>query len=169
MKFRDIPQFTRVGSYQVNMRLDWFVKWIKENQEECGLEMNPDFQRDHVWTEQQQIAYIEFLLRGGKSGRVLYFNCPCWSLGGRDEEFVCVDGLQSSTAIVRFINNEIPAFGTYYKDFEDDLPMEVDVIVNVNELKTKREVLQWYIEMNEGGTPHSQDEIDRVKQMMTDM
>ena len=106
MKFRDIPQFTRVGSYQVNMRLDWFVKWIKENQEECGLEMNPDFQRGHVWTEQQQIAYIEFLLRGGKSGRVLYFNCPCWSLGDRDEDFVCVDGLQRSTAIIRFINNE---------------------------------------------------------------
>lgn len=169
MKFRDIPQFTRVGSYQVNMRLDWFVKWIKENQEECGLEMNPDFQRGHVWTEQQQISYIEFLLRGGKSGRVIYFNCPTWSCGGRDCEFVCVDGLQRTTAIIRFINNEIPAFGIYYKDFEDKLPMDIDVLINVNELQTKKEILQWYIEMNEGGTPHSQDEIDRVKQMMKDM
>lgn len=46
----------------------------------------------------------------------------------------CVDGLQRTTAIMRFINNEIPAFGCYYKDFEDRLPMEIDVLVNINEL-----------------------------------
>ncbi len=166
MKFKDIPKFTRAGSYQVNMPLNYFVKWIKENQEECGLEMNPDFQRGHVWTEKQQIAYIEFLLRGGKSGKVVYFNCPLWSLGSRDCDFVCVDGLQRTTAIMRFIDNEIPAFGVYYKDFEDNLPMEIDIIVNINELKTRKEVLKWYIEMNEGGTPHTEEEIERVKRLL---
>ena len=166
MKFIDIPRFTRPGSYQVNMPLNYFVKWIKKNQEECGLELNPDFQRGHVWTEKQQIVYIEFLLRYGKSNRVIYFNCPNWSVGGRDGEFVCVDGLQRTTAIIRFINNEIPAFGCYYKDFEDRLPMEIDVLVNVNELKTKEEVLKWYIEMNDGGTPHTKEEIDKVRAML---
>ena len=169
MKFQDIPRFTRPGSYQVNMRLDYFVKWIRENQEECGLDLNPDFQRGHVWTEKQQIAYIEFLLRRGKSGRIIYFNCPNWSSGLRDDGFVCVDGLQRTTAIMRFIDNEIPAFGVFYKDFEDKLPMEVDVLVNVNELQTKREVLQWYVEMNEGGTPHSAIEIERVKEMIDEI
>lgn len=141
MKFKDIPKFTRAGSYQVNMPLNYFVKWVKENQ-------------------------IEFLLRGGKSGKVVYFNCPLWSLGSRDCDFVCVDGLQRTTAIMRFIDNEIPAFGVYYKDFEDNLPMEIDIIVNINELKTRKEVLKWYIEMNEGGTPHTEEEIERVKRLM---
>lgn len=166
MKFENIPRFTRPCSYQVNMPLDYFVKWIKENQEECGLELNPDFQRGHVWTEKQQIAYIEFLLRRGKSGRVIYFNCPTWSHGSRDGWFVCVDGLQRTTAIMRFINNEISAFGCFYKDFEDRLPTEIDVLVNINELQTREEVLKWYIEMNEGGTPHTEEEINRVKAML---
>ena len=67
---------------------------------------------------------------------------------------------------MRFINNEIPAFGCYYKDFEDRLPMEIDVLVNINELQTREEVLKWYIEMNEGGTPHTEEEINRVKAML---
>lgn len=166
MKFKDIPRFTRPGSYQVNMPLCYFVKWIKENQMKCGLELNPDFQRGHVWTEKQQIAYIEFLLRRGKSGRVIYFNCPNWSAGGRNGEFVCVDGLQRTTAIMRFIDNEIPAFGVYCKDFEDELPMEIDVLVNINELQTRKEVLKWYIEMNDGGTPHTEAEINKVRKML---
>lgn len=109
---------------------------------------------------------MEFLLRGGKSGRVIYFNCPNWSSGSRDGEFVCVDGLQRTTAIMQFIDNKITAFGVYYKDFEDKLPIDINVLVNGNELKTRKEVLKWYIEMNEGGTPHTKEEISRVKDML---
>lgn len=29
MKFENIQRFTRPGSYQVNMPLEYFVKWIK--------------------------------------------------------------------------------------------------------------------------------------------
>lgn len=165
MKFRDIPKFTRPGSYQVNMPLKYFVAWVKENQAENNLQLNPDFQRGHIWSEKQQIAYIEFLLRGGKSGRVIYFNCPGWRMGNRPDDFVCVDGLQRTTAIMRFIDNEIPAFGVYYKDYEDEPHTDIDVLVNINELQTRKEVLKWYIEMNDGGTPHTEEEINRVKAM----
>ena len=36
----------------------------------------------------------------------------------------------------------------------------------MNDLKTEKEVLQWYIDMNAGGTSHSKEEIDRVKKML---
>ena len=38
--------------------------------------------------------------------------------------------------------------------------------VNINNLKSEKEVLQWYIDMNAGGTPHSSEEIDRVRKMI---
>lgn len=82
------------------------------------------------------------------------------------DDFVCVDGLQRLTAIMRFLKNEIKVFGTYYQNFEDKLPTLCDVIFNVNNLKTKKEVLQWYIDINAGGTPHTKEEIDKVKKMM---
>lgn len=168
-KFKDIPPFTSSGSYQIDCSPEYLVEWIEKEQEEMGLELNPDFQRGHVWTEQQQIAFLEYFLRGGKSGTILYFNCPSWHHNvpdGAYNDYVCVDGLQRITAFQRFIRNEIPAFGSYYREYTDSMKLRYTMKVNVNDLKTKAEVLQWYIEMNAGGTPHTDEEIERVKEML---
>lgn len=80
---------------------------------------------------------------------------------------VLVDGLQRLTAFIRFLNNEIPIFGTYYKDFDDRPRMSNGMLkFNVNDLQTRAEVLRWYIEMNSGGVVHSEDEINRVKKLL---
>lgn len=44
--------------------------------------------------------------------------------------------------------------------------MSIDLLLNINDLKTKKEVLQWYVEMNENGTPHTSQEIEKVKTML---
>ena len=36
----------------------------------------------------------------------------------------------------------------------------------VNDLQTREEVLQWYLELNSAGTPHSKEELDRVKALL---
>lgn len=175
-KFGDIPQFTRDSNYKVNMDIRRIPDWIKEN-EGYGLQLNPSFQRGHVWTEQQQIAWLEFFLRGGKSGVDIYFNDAFFNDWYREEEdkdvykdFVCVDGLQRLTAVQRFIGNEIQVFGSYYKEYTDPRTLNsYSLIFHVNNLKNEKEVLQWYIDMNTGGTLHDQGEIDRVKQMIADL
>lgn len=172
-KFKDIPQLTRVGSYQVNMPLRDIPDKIKKWQEDewYNLQLNPKFQRGHVWTEEQQIKYIEYLLRGGKAANVIYFNQPSWQGTAITDynDFVCVDGLQRLTAVLRFMNNEIKVFGSYYKEFDDKLSFDVDLIFNINNLKTEKEVLQWYVDMNSGGTPHTNEEIERVEKMIHEL
>ena len=170
MRFRDSPQFISGGSYQVDVQMEYLIKWIDEMIQNEGLELCPDFQRGHVWTEEQQIKYIEFVLRGGKSGKVIYLNNPSWHraqpVNGYND-FVCVDGLQRITAVRRFLNDEIKVFGYRYSDFEGDTDIiRHSMAVNINDLRTKKEVLQWYLEMNSGGTPHSEEEIARVKKML---
>ncbi len=172
MKFKEIPRFTQRPAYHVNTDLDYIEHWIQNNIDELGLQMNPDFQRGHVWTKEQQIAYIEYLLRGGLSGRDFYFN----RIGGFNDfknlkaDFVCVDGLQRITAIFAFLHNEIPVFGYYRRDYDENLRMaDVMFSMYVNDLKTKKDVLIWYVEMNSGGTPHTSTEINRVKQMLEEI
>jgi len=165
MKFSQIPKLTSVGSYQTNMPLKYAVEWINEKTEELDLQLNPDFQRGHIWTEEQQIKFVEYLIKGGQSARVIYFNHPGWMKSFKGE-FVCVDGLQRLTAVMRFMNNEIKVFGSYLNDFEDKLPRDIDLLFNVNNLKTRKEVLQWYIEFNSAGTPHTDEEINRVKMLL---
>lgn len=43
------------------------------------------------------------------------------------------------------------------------------MILNVNNLKSEKEVLQWYVDMNAGGTPHASEEIERVKKMIEEL
>ena len=173
-KFKDIPQLTRFGNWQVNVSFIDVPYQIKKWQDDkyYNLQLNPSFQRGHVWTEEQQIAYIEFILRGGKPARTIYFNMPGWNgsiPSTQYDDFVCVDGLQRITAVLKFMNNEIKIFGSYYKEFEDHIPLNAELLFNVNNLQTEKEVLQWYVDMNSGGTPHTSDEIARVKKMILEL
>ena len=68
VRFADISKFTRDGNYQVDMDIRRVPEWIENEQKEMGLQLNPNFQRGHVWTEEQQVTWLEFFLRGGKSG-----------------------------------------------------------------------------------------------------
>lgn len=169
-RFRDIPRFTDVGSYAADYPLWSVEKWVREMEEEMHLNLCPDFQRGHVWTETQQRRYIEFLLHGGRTGRDMYFNCPSWhSLvpDGAYNEFVCVDGLQRITAIRKFTANKLKAFGSYFNEYTDSPRFVQDSVrFHVNDLKTRKEVLNWYLEMNSGGTPHTKAEITRVKNLL---
>lgn len=168
-KFRDIPQLTRYGNWECDFTPKDLVDFIEKEIEEQGLNMNPDFQRGHVWTEEQQISFIEFFLRGGKTGRVIYLNNPKWNNnknGGTYSDYVCVDGLQRYTAMKRFINNEIKVFGSYYYEYEDNIRATNTIKLNINDLTSRKEVLQWYLEFNAGGTPHSNSEIQKVKKLL---
>lgn len=40
------------------------------------------------------------------------------------------------------------------------------VLLNINDLQTKADVLQWYIDFNSGGVVHTDEEIERVKKLL---
>lgn len=166
-KFAEIPQFTRYPDDHGHTPIRYLKNIVNSAIKDLGLQLCPDFQRGHVWTEVQQIAYVEYVLRGGHSGLDVYFNHPGWKTGEKGE-YVCVDGLQRITALLRFVNDQIPAFGSLYSEFEDRLSVTVGIVWHVNTLKTRKEVLTWYVEMNEGGTPHTEAEISRVKKMIAE-
>lgn len=175
MKYKDLKKMIRDGDWQCDYTLKGFIGFIEQHIEEFGLNMQPDFQRNHVWSEDQQIRFIEALLQGGaKHSRVIYLNYPSWQTEvkeGEYNDFVCVDGLQRYTAIKRFINNEIKAFGFYLDEYEDSdvLKRAFMVKININDLCSKKEVLEWYLQINDGGTPHTEEELNKVKKMLSEM
>lgn len=171
-RFKDIPKFVSDGNWQCDFTLDDALEWVDKEVKESGLVLNPEFQRGHVWTEEQQIKWVEYFLRGGKSGTVIYLNNPFWRGCAKPKsnaytDYVCVDGLQRLTAARRFVNNEIRVFGSYFREYEDKMRVGGNTLkINVNDLKTEKEVLQWYIDINAGGTPHTKEEIDKVRLLL---
>lgn len=169
MKYSDIPQFkTYNPHYNIQVELLYFDETINEFEKEYDLILNPDFQRGHVWTEKQQKEYVEYFLQGGMSGRDIYFNSPSWFKKAQTNynEFVCVDGLQRITALRKFWNNKLKVFGYYRSEIEGSPRGFQWMNIHVNDLQTKEDVLRWYIQINSSGTPHSEEEINRIKELL---
>lgn len=167
--YRDIPKLIQDGSYEVDFGPQSMVKQFHKWESEEGLQIDPDFQRGRVWTEAQQVAYLEFFLSGGKTARVIYLNNPSWHGRPRTEynDFVIVDGRQRYEAWRRYWAGEIAVYGSYHHEFTDRVRMSTSTMkVNINSLQTRADVLRWYLQFNAGGTPHTPQELDRVRKLL---
>jgi len=169
LDIKTIKQYTSVGGYHVTHSLGYIKDKIERWQKEQNLQLNPDFQRGHVWTETQQILFIEHIFKSKDNlSRTppIYFNHPGW-MTSFEGEFVCVDGLQRITAILKFLNGELKIFGGYDINHIDNLDInDYYIPVSINNLKTRAEVLNWYLELKSGGTVHSNEEINKVKKLL---
>ena len=166
-RYEEIPRFPAIN-YSIDVPIGHLKEHLRNLENASigdGLQLCPDFQRGHVWNREQQSAYMEFVFRGGKSGRDIYMNHPGWMESWKGD-FVLVDGLQRITAALAFLDNEVPIFGSYKNEF-DRLPFfSATLRIHVAKLQTRAEVLQWYIDFNAGGTPHADAEIERVRAMI---
>jgi len=167
-RFQDVPQFTRGAVYHVDVGWDYLALHYYRYIEHYNMDVNPKFQRGHVWTEQQKVRYIEFILQGGKTGRDIYVNCPNWNSSSDMPKWcVLVDGKQRLDAVFGFLNNEFKAFDSYFSEYTGAMRMtHIGFHWYVNDLKTIEEVYQWYIDLNTGGTVHTEEEVAKVKDML---
>ena len=164
MRFRDLPHYTAEPSSGPDVPLDGLVPMIERWHKNYGLMFDADFQRAHVWAESQQERFVEHLLSGGDSG-LIRFNHPNW-MGSFEGELIIVDGKQRLTACMRFMTGNIKAFGYTVDEFEDSVPYWASLSFRINSLKTRAEVLQWYIDLNAGGIAHTPAEIKKVKKLL---
>jgi len=148
--FKSIVPFVPDGSYSTHVPrsdISWTLdKWKERTTVENktaydGLILDPDFQRPHVWTQKQQIACIEYALRGGRSGRDIYWNNPTWHTDF-SQPTVLVAGKQRIEAVLRFLDGTLPAFGHKFNEWNGPWRNKPFFIFSVNNLPTRKEVLQ---------------------------
>jgi hypothetical protein len=147
-----------------------------------GLDLVPDYQRGHVWTREQQAHFIENVMRGAvaSSGLVIQLNCPNFDglttpSPKRDlpDGVQCVDGLQRLTAVRLFMDGKVSAFGMTKDEFRgsefDPTRMTFRLKFAVFSFERKVELLDHYLALNAGGTPHPASEIARVTGMRNEL
>lgn len=79
-RFDDIPKFICGGHYCIDIHPDSLPRILSTMQRDDGLQLDPDFQRAHVWSRSQQISYVEYFLKGGMSGLDIFLNKPSWHI-----------------------------------------------------------------------------------------
>ena len=158
-----------------------FHPWLNDTAKEYGgVDMVPDFQRGHVWTKEQQLRYIEAAFRNllPPSAKSVQFNCANWNSADKKPTDLprglqCMDGLQRVTAVDAWLAGEFKPFGLSIEDLDDTqwmiskgMNLKFRFNVAIYDYTTRAQVLQHYLDFNAGGTPHSAEEIARVRQML---
>lgn len=134
--------------------------------------LDPDYQRGHVWTPRQRSLFLgNFLVH--QRMPLVFINC-----GDKNEHsrFEIVDGKQRITSILLFTRGEIPAFlpvgpeealdarPVWWRDF-DEVDRRCAPWLHCARvyLPTRAAVLAFYINLNAAGKAHTDEEIDRVR------
>lgn len=168
----------RTACYEVDYAWSSFAKALRSFEADYGgLEMDPDFQRGHIWTPEQQQHFIENVLRGvvSSSGLLIQFNCPNWDNdsyeGDLPRGFQCIDGLQRVTAVLAFLEGRVKPFGLTVDDLKGTCFATHNTYrfrVAIHNFSQRADLLQHYLDLNEGGTPHTQEELQRVRQLLVE-
>lgn len=158
---------------------DWsYLRRSLDNYErDYGLNLCPDFQRGHVWSREQQAHYIENVFRGviPTETMVIQFNAPHWDdheyAGELPREMQVIDGLQRLTAVLDYMDGKVRPFGKTVADFagtDFDVTRRVRFRFRfaVHTFQTRAALLQHYLDINTGGTPHSEAELARVRGLL---
>lgn len=141
------------------------------------VELNPDFHRGHVWTNDQQRHYIENVMRGivGQEGLTIRFNCAGWAgrpTGDLDSRVQSIDGLQRLTAIQKFMTGDVRPFGMTIDDLKgsryDATRTTYLMHVTVHTFQYRADLLRYYLTVNDGGTLHTREELDRVRSLLAE-
>lgn len=166
----------RKAAYKVSQHLHRIEESLAEHDRALralggGLDLHPDFQRGHVWTQEQKVAFMESLLKG-VANVCIKFNCPSWDTMGPTQgdlpahTLVCVDGLQRLTAIREFVAGKFKVFGRYLASDLAETTFDLRrhfIEFEVFNIKNRRDLLGFYLSLNAGGTPHAPEEIARVR------
>lgn len=164
MQFKDIPQFPH-SSYEVDISWEYLESQLKTFGE-MGLDLDPDFQRGYVWTYEQKVAFVEYSLRGGGSARNIYFNCFPDDWRRARGPIQLIDGKQRLEAVRQFLRDGVEVFDGSVCSEMGKFRLGIMLRFHVQTMPTRADVLRWYIGMNSGGSVHSREEIERVKELL---
>ena len=133
------------------------------------LELQPDFQRNEVWTKAAQIMLIDTIIRGIPIPKVYIKSIM---INGNTYRVV-IDGQQRLTAILKFVQDKLPLKHPYIGEYQDllfsQLPPEVQnqilrYKIDINEIfnPTDREIRDLYSRVNKYTVQLNKQELRRA-------
>ena len=132
-----------------------------------GLDMDPDYQRGYVWTQEDKENLIDSIFNNIDIGKFVFIHKPISS----EYLYEVLDGKQRITAICEFYENRFPYKGKYFNDLcvKDQNHFE-DYHVSLAEIESadKETVLQYFLMLNTTGKAIDKDHLEKVRKLYED-
>lgn len=171
-----VPRF--YGSMPTTVPLKSLVHSLTEATDRRPTwDLNPSYQRGSVWTPEHQSLFIGHVLSGGIVPPIYVQRYETQKNVPRGVSYVdlpeeVLDGKQRCLAWLAFYRGDIGATlddgkVLFYRDFNEveRRDSRLDLRVVFLDLSYE-ERLKFYLRLNSGGVPHTQEELDRVKELL---
>ena len=134
------------------------------------MTLDVDYQRGHVWTQEQQAKFIGHLLEGGDAPRIIVNSGEDGNLATAE----ILDGKQRITAAIEWQDSRVPALlyderEVWAADLEKYWQVACRTLIGMKYAMvrcSRVDALELYVRLNRGGTPHTDEEIQRVKDLL---
>ena len=160
-----------------DMAPDEILHHVDGSPEGRAWDLSPDYQRGHVWTRLQSEKFVGHLLEGGPVPPIYVQryesakNAPPEIAATYYDHAEVVDGQQRIRAIVSWVRGEVDALLSdgrrirYVDTNEIDRRFLPSLKIGFIDVPRKTR-LEFYLKLNRGGTVHTDDEIDRVRDLL---
>ena len=134
-----------------------------------GVDSNPEFQRDYVWTEQDEVNLVDSIFHGRDIGKFIFLKYE-WPRNDQD----VLDGKQRLNAIIRFVTSQFKYKGFYWHElgrldrhkFEDHLIQYAELDANKFNEADK---LRLFLNVNIAGVPQSEEHLAKIKARLSEL
>jgi len=131
-----------------------------------GVDMNPSYQRDFVWTEEDKQALLDSIFNYRDIGKFVFVDTE-WK--NNEPMYEILDGKQRLQCIIDFYLDKIEYKGfTYSQLSSSDKHYFRDLSVNFARVKnvTKQEKLELFYHLNKGGKAVDEEHLENIRKMI---
>lgn len=135
----------------------------------AGIDCNPDYQRDLVWTQEQKISLIDSIFRNIDIGKFTFIKIPFEE--NRNYYLEVLDGKQRINTLIEFYECRFKYNGSTYNDLhqkDKNHFLGYNVSWAETDPLTSEQKYRYFLKLNVGGTPIDKKHIDKVLKMWED-
>lgn len=131
-----------------------------------GVDFNPEYQRDLVWTLEQKLSLIDSIFNNVDIGKFTFIK---HDYGRQPFFYEILDGKQRLSTICEFYEDRFKWKGFYFSELN---PIDANYFkgtpVSFAEVQdvTEKQILELFVRMNTSGTPIDKQHLDKIKQLI---
>jgi len=151
----------------LNSPLSSLIHMVQANH--AGVDMDVDYQRDHVWSKADKIALIDSIFNNIEIGKFVFVER---NLRVKGKLYEILDGKQRLTAITEFVEDRLKYRGFYFSElsYHDQYKFtDTNVSYGYLENPSKEAIFETFIKLNTCGKPMASKHINHVKQLLSEL
>lgn len=129
-----------------------------------GIDFNPDYQRDFVWTQEDKEKLIDSIFNNVDIGKFCFVHNDY----GDENLYTVLDGKQRIRAILDFYENRFAYKGRYFNDLAYiDQNHFLHYMISVAEVDRadRKTILKYFLMLNTGGRIMAEEQLEKVRKL----